>query len=148
MKRVVAVVLACLLASPAWAQAPSSIPTGRVRITGVSNYEVPGVLKFEASQVIGKPIRITDRFVQFRRAEGGQLLTVLRPRQRLTGRAKPSAGGLLEFIPDGGAETLYVPLDAIAKTEPPFTMSTGKKVAIGVAIFVVIGLPCAIRMRF
>jgi hypothetical protein len=117
MKRVVALLLACLMAPPAWAQEPSSTPPVRVRITGVNTYEIPGAIKLDRNKVSGLLVRTTDRYVQFRRSEDGQVLTVLKPGQELTGRAKPVSDSLLEFLPDGEKETLFVPLDAIAKTE-------------------------------
>ena len=118
MKQTTAFFLACLLALPAWAQEPSSARPVRVRITGVSTYEVPGVIRLEGSHVSGSPVRVTDRFVQFRRPGDGRLLTVLRPGRRLAGYSRTIGEGLVEFVLDGEKEPLYVPSAAIAKSEP------------------------------
>jgi len=137
MKRVGAVALACLMASPVGAQESSPKAPDRVRITGVSSYEIPGVIKLEGSQISGKAVRIADQFVQFRRPGDRQLLTVPRPGKRLTGKGEVIDDGLFEFVLDQETETLYVPLDSIAETESlehtPHHLTTRQKVIIGLA---------------
>jgi hypothetical protein len=125
MKRVVALVLACLVALPAGAQEPSPTPTGHVRIMGVSTYEIPGIIKIEGNRVSGRLVRTTDRFVQCRSEGDGRLLTVLLPGKRLTGVSRTIGDGLVEFVLAGEREPLYVPLDAIAKIEPLNTRTGG-----------------------
>jgi len=117
MKRVVALVLACLMALPARAQEPSSTAPVRVRITGVNTYEIPGVARLEGDRINGTFTRITDSLVQVKQPGDGRLLTVLRAGQDLTGLARVIGDGLVEFYADGDKEALYVPLDAIARTE-------------------------------
>ncbi len=116
-RRLVATFLACLLPLPVGAQAPSSAKPIRVRITGTRAYEIPGVIKIESDQIAGRPSTTTDRFIQFARSDGGQILTVLRPGGRLTGKPSAIADGLLDFTPDGESKSVTVPLDAIAKIE-------------------------------
>ena len=104
---------------PVGAQEPTSARPVHARITGVSTSEVSGVVKLEGSRVSGNPVRITGRFVQFRRPGDSRLLTVPRPGQQLAGYWRAIGDGLIELIPFGEKEALSVPLDAIGKWEPP-----------------------------
>jgi hypothetical protein len=136
---------------PAWAQEPSSAPTGRVRITGVKTYEIPGVIKLEGDRWSGSPVRVTEQFVQFRRPGDNRLLTVPRPGKRLTGSSRTIGDGLVEFVLQGENEPLFVPQDAIAKTEslerPAATTFRELAVVAGSGLRVVVTTTDARRVR-
>jgi hypothetical protein len=116
-RRLMAVVLSCLLPLPAGAQAHRSAEPIQIRITGANSYEMPGVIKIERDQITGRPRTTTDRFVRFSASDGGRRLAVPEPGSRSTGLAQAIADGLIAIVPDHERETLYVPLDAIAKIE-------------------------------
>jgi|WetSurMetagenome_2_1015567.scaffolds.fasta_scaffold195028_2 hypothetical protein len=117
MRRLVALLLICLMPLPVLAQAQPSPKPVRVRITGQETYQVPGVIEIQEDRISGRPAATTDRFVQFNRSADGRLLSVPRPRQGVAGHATAISDGLLAFIPDRESERLYVPLDAVAKIE-------------------------------
>ena len=131
--RVVAVVLIGLLPLPVTAGPPSSPRPVRVRITGPDTYEVPGVWRFEGDGVVGKAVTGDSRFVQFTRPDDGRVLTIPRPERRLTGTARAIPDGLLDFVPEGNTEHVYIPLDSITKVEVNQERnSLGSSIAAGV----------------
>ena len=100
------------------AQTSVSAAQPRVRITGPEEYEIPGVLKIAGTHVSGDAnITIQDTVVRVVSPATGQLLVVLRPKRRLVGRAIEVKDQLVEFLPDGQAGTLRIPLDSIGKLE-------------------------------
>jgi hypothetical protein len=117
IRRLAAALLICLATVSVEAQGRASSGRMRVRMTGPDTYEVPGVIRVEGSRVVGKPARTAEHFVQFRRRDDTQLLTIPWPRQRWTGSARAITDGLLEFVPDNEADHLFVPLDAVTKIE-------------------------------
>ncbi len=116
-RRFIAVLLIFLLPLPLGAQTPSPKRSVSVRFTGPDSYEVPGVMRLEGDRVFGNAATADSRFVQFRRSDSSRLETIPRPGKRVTGKALAIADGLLEFVPEGNAEHLYVPLDAVVKIE-------------------------------
>jgi hypothetical protein len=142
MRRLVALLLICLMPLPVLAQAQPSPKPVRVRITAQEIYQVPGVIEIQEDRILGRPAATTDHFVQFNRSADGWLLSVPRPRQPVTGDATAISDGLLAFIPDGESERLYVPLDAIAKIERSHVSHSGAVSSVagliaGIATFVV-----------
>ena len=140
MRRLVALLLICLMPLPVQAQGPAAPKLVRVRVTGPATYEVPGVWRFEGDHVVGKAVTSDTRFVQFTREDDGRVLTILRPGRRLTGIARGIAGDLLEFVSEGNAERIHIPLDALTKIEVsrerrPLGKSLAAGVFTGLGIF-------------
>ena len=107
-----------LLPGVVLAQTSASAAQPRVRITGPEEYEIPGVLKIAGAQVSGHAsIVIQDTMVRVVSPATGQELVVLKPKKRLAGRVIGVKDRLVEFMPDGQAGTLRIPIDSIGKLE-------------------------------
>jgi hypothetical protein len=107
-----------LLPGVVLAQTSASAAQPRVRITGPEEYEIPGVLKIAGAQVSGNAsITIEDTMVRVLSPATGQVLVVLRPKRPLAGRVIEVKDRLVEFMPDGQAGTLRIPVDSIGKLE-------------------------------
>jgi len=90
----------------------------RVRITGPERYEIPGILQIDGARVTGNAsITIEETAVRVVSPATEQPLIVLRPGQRLAGRAIDVKDRIVEFLPDGQPDALSIPLDSIGKLE-------------------------------
>jgi hypothetical protein len=117
-RRIAAGVLIVLFSSASLAsQTNAGIAGSRLRLRGLHQYEIPGVLRLDGRQVSassGSDIgRTTIRVLS--PAHG--YLTVLRPGTRLVGRLVDVTPDTLSLAVENGIDPITIPLDSLASVE-------------------------------
>lgn len=117
--RPVAATLVAVLMTGVVQAGQSGSPAGgqRVRVTGLRQYELPGVLTLDGDAVsASQGVTIGPTTIQVPAPPDGPL-TVLRPGTRLVGHATSVTDGILVLRVDGVSQSIRVPLDSLAVIE-------------------------------
>lgn len=122
MRITLTALVVCAISASGFAQTAGN-PV-RIRITGVSTYEIPGVIAIQADQLragqadqIRGPADIDDHFVRFTPAGSGVQISLLRPGRQIEGGAYSLNNGTLQFLPDGYRDVSDIPVNSLERIE-------------------------------
>ena len=114
---VVVVVTASLLSGRVHAQTPSGRDEARVRVTASHAYELPGVVKVDATGISGSSVTTDDTTIRVVSPQTGQPLVILKPGVRRIGRAVAVNGELVTVFLEGRSDSIAMPLSSIGQLE-------------------------------
>jgi hypothetical protein len=139
MMKLTGILVAVLVASQTVSVQVTSQPI-RVRLTGVTRYDIPGVITIEKDRASGRPVTFTASMFRFSRADGEPMMSVPRPGQRVTGEARAIEGDLLKFVNDDDQELSLVPIDSIDFVERQRPPKASRETARGIGIATSVGI--------